>query len=197
MQILSACLKNFLSHSINGAAFLRITAKKIHTVRQPQDPRALRARLAEAEKRISELQNACMVENYAGHDFIESMNEGALTLEANGTILYANPCFAHMVVSPREALIGASFQNFFSKRDKAGLRLLLNQQYEFRWKPGAELQMTLHANDGSCLPTLISFHLLRKKNASSNCGTSPTVWWTCMKPKVSAWPVNCTKISPN
>ena len=38
---------------------------------------------------------------------IESMNEGALTLTADETILYANQCFASMVKSPLEEVTGS------------------------------------------------------------------------------------------
>jgi len=145
---------------------LKIARKQFHPRKQIPETEGLRARLEEAEEKLSALHAGDFNQNHAGHDFIESMNEGALTLEANGTILYANPCFIHMVASTPQAVIGTSFQNFFSKRDKAGLRLLLNRQYEFRWKPGAEIQMTLHASNGFYLPALISIHLLTKKNAA-------------------------------
>src|SRR5438045_935380 len=39
---------------------------------------------------------------------IEAMNEGALTLTADKTILYANQCFARMVKCPLEQVTGSS-----------------------------------------------------------------------------------------
>src|SRR5213593_591792 len=43
---------------------------------------------------------------------IESMNEGALRLTAEGVILYANQCFATMVKRPLEQVLGSSFHRF-------------------------------------------------------------------------------------
>ena len=52
---------------------------------------------------------------------IESMNEGALTLTADKTILYANQCFARMVKCPLEQLMGGSLG--LSLRRRTGARL--------------------------------------------------------------------------
>ncbi|MEX2044092.1 MAG: PAS domain-containing protein, partial [Opitutus sp.] len=48
---------------------------------------------------------------------IESMNEGALTLKADQTILYANECFARMIKCPLEQVTGSSFHRFLSADD--------------------------------------------------------------------------------
>jgi PAS domain-containing protein len=58
---------------------------------------------------------------------IESMNEGALTLTADKTILYANQCFARMVKCPLEQVIGSSFSRFLSPADQATLRPLMSR----------------------------------------------------------------------
>ncbi|MEI2723375.1 MAG: histidine kinase [Verrucomicrobiota bacterium] len=58
---------------------------------------------------------------------IESMNEGALTLTVDKTILYANQCFARMVKCPLEQVIGSSFRRFLSTTDRAALRTLLKR----------------------------------------------------------------------
>ena len=58
---------------------------------------------------------------------IESMNEGALTLTADKTILYANQCFARMVKCPLEQVIGGSFRRFLSAEDRAMLRPLMKR----------------------------------------------------------------------
>lgn len=50
---------------------------------------------------------------------VQSMNEGALTLSHNGTILYCNSCFAEMVHACRQELIGASFRTFLVSGDRA------------------------------------------------------------------------------
>jgi len=50
---------------------------------------------------------------------IESMNEGALMLTADKTILYANQCFARMVKCSLERVMGSSFRRFLSAEDRA------------------------------------------------------------------------------
>src|ERR1035437_4220690 len=91
----------------------------------------LRARLAEAEETLRAIRSgevdAVVVAGKEGpqvftlqgaeHAYrvlIESMNEGALTLTAKGVILYANQCFARMVASPLEQVIGSSVHRFLS-----------------------------------------------------------------------------------
>ena len=87
---------------------------------------------------------------------IESMNEGALTLTADKTILYANACFARMVRSPLERVIGGSFRRFLPPADLVNLRALLRKKA----KTGAKLQVHLTAADGSKMPAQISFRPL-------------------------------------
>jgi two-component system, NarL family, sensor kinase len=97
---------------------------------------------------------------------IESMNEGALTLTADKTILYANQCFARMAKCPLEQVIGSSFRRFLSAEDRATLRLLLKRA----GKSGSKIQVLLKATDGSLLPVHISIRPLAKngsKNASN------------------------------
>ena len=76
---------------------------------------------------------------------IESMNEGALTLTADKTILYANQCFARMVKCPLEQVIGSSFRRFLSAEDRATLRRLMKRADQ----SGAKIQVLLNAGDGS------------------------------------------------
>jgi transcriptional regulator with PAS, ATPase and Fis domain len=45
------------------------------------------------------------------------MNEGAVTLTREGTILYCNPRFANIVQSPYEKVIGSSIKRFFSPNE--------------------------------------------------------------------------------
>jgi PAS domain S-box-containing protein len=89
---------------------------------------------------------------------IESMNEGALTLTVDKTILYANQCFAKMVKCPLEQVTGSSFRRFISAEDRAVLRPLIRQANKF----GSKIQMLLKASDGSQMPVQISIRLLAK-----------------------------------
>jgi two-component system NarL family sensor kinase len=89
---------------------------------------------------------------------IESMNEGALTLTADETILYANQCFARMVKCPLEQVIGSSFRRFLSATDRATLRSLLKRPD----KSGSKIQILLNVDGGSQMPAQISIRPLAR-----------------------------------
>ena len=74
---------------------------------------------------------------------IESMNEGALALTTDQTILYANQCFARMLRRPLEQVIGASFGEFLAVEDGQPMRALLKRAGQ----RGSKGQMMLHAAD--------------------------------------------------
>ncbi len=92
---------------------------------------------------------------------IESMNEGALILTADAAILYANACFAQMVRRPLEQVIGSSFRQFLSARDRTLLRPLLKRS----GNSGSKIQVRLHAGDGLTLPAQISIRPLARTGA--------------------------------
>jgi PAS domain S-box-containing protein len=140
----------------------------------------LRARLADAEETLRAIRSgevdAVVVAGKQGpqvftldgaeHAYrvlIESMNEGALTLTAEGVILYANRCFARMAASPLEQVIGSSVHRFLSKADQAALQPLL----ERAGKSSAKIQALLHASDGSQMPAQISIRPLPKNSSES------------------------------
>ena len=135
----------------------------------------LRARLAEAEETLRAIRkgevDAVVVTGKQGRQvftlegaehayrvLIESMNEGALTLTAQGVILYANQRFARMVKCPLEQVIGSSFRRFLSAEDRARLRPLLKRTD----KSGSKIQAILHAANGSQMPAHISIRRLVK-----------------------------------
>ena len=97
----------------------------------------------------------------AGHAYrllIESMNEGAVMLTADMTILYANQCFAAMVKHPLEQVTGSSLRRFLSDEHRAMLKPLLKQA----GKTGAKIQVMLNASDDSKKPVQISIRSLVK-----------------------------------
>ena len=89
---------------------------------------------------------------------IESMNEGALTLTIDKTILYANRSFARMVKCPLEQVTGSSFRRFLSAEDRAKFRPLMRRA----GKSGSKIQVLLNAGDGSQMPVQISIRPLPK-----------------------------------
>jgi PAS domain S-box-containing protein len=135
----------------------------------------LSARLAEAEETLRAIRSgevdAVMGTGKQGRQvftltgaehayrvLIESMNEGALTLTADEVILYANQCFARMVKSPLEQVIGSSFRRFLSAENWAALRPLTKR----RDKSGSKIQVLLRSGDGSQMPAQISIRSLAK-----------------------------------
>jgi two-component system, NarL family, sensor kinase len=146
--------------------------------RPPREVAALRARLADAEEtlraiRTGEVDTVVVAgkqgpqvftlegADHAYRVLIESMNEGALTLRADKTILYANRCFARMVKCPLEQVIGNSFRRFISAADRATLRSLMKRAR----KSGSKIQIHLHAGDGSQIPVNISLRPLPKNGS--------------------------------
>jgi two-component system NarL family sensor kinase len=83
---------------------------------------------------------------------IESMNEGALTMTADETILYANQCFARMVKCPLEQVTGNSFGRFLSEENGVTFRSLFRRSP----KAGTKLRVMLKASDGSGIPVQLS-----------------------------------------
>src|SRR5512135_2127446 len=67
----------------------------------------------EAGERVFTLQSA----DYSYRVLVESMNEGAVILSANGMILYSNTRFAAMIKSPLQKIIGADFTHFVTWPD--------------------------------------------------------------------------------
>ena len=92
--------------------------------------------------------------NEAYRGLIESMNEGALTvtLTTEKLILYGNQCFARMVNSPLEQVIGSSFLRFLSPEDQKVLRALLKGGDP----SAAKIQVSLMGMGGAQLPVQLS-----------------------------------------
>ncbi len=100
----------------------------------------------------------------AGHAYrllIESMNEGALTVTADKTILFANQCFANLVKCPLEQVTGSSFRRFLSEEDRRLLRPLMKRAA----LTGTKLQVLLKAGDGSLIPVLLSIRELANEGS--------------------------------
>ena len=140
----------------------------------------LRARLADAEQTLRAIRSgevdAIMGAGKQGgqvftlegaeHAYrvlIESMNEGALMLTADKSILYANQCFARMVKCPLEQVTGSSFRRFLSAEDRDTLRPLLKQADP----SGSKIQVLLHAGDGSQMPGHLSIRPLARNGFKS------------------------------
>jgi len=155
---------------------LKATRKPVPARTAPSRELAkLRARLAAADETIRAIRNGEVdtvlgvgkkgpqVFTLAGAEhayrvLIESMNEGALTLTADKTILYANHSFACMVRCPLEQVTGSSFRRFLSFANRASLKSRMKQAAD----TGSKLQVHLIAKDGSRLPVQISIQKMAK-----------------------------------
>lgn len=132
----------------------------------------LRARLAEAEQALRAIRNGevdtVLVKGRqrsqvftlkgAVHTYrllIEAMNEGALTLASDYTILYTNQCFARLVKTPLEQVTGATFRRFLSADDFSALRSLRKR----KGHAGQKIQVELIADEAR-IPAQISMHRL-------------------------------------
>lgn len=80
---------------------------------------------------------------------LESMNEGAVVMTADGMILYANPCFARLVKCPLHEVMMGSVARFLSAADLAVLAPLLKR----RTRSDSKLLVSLQTMDGSHVPT--------------------------------------------
>ena len=150
-------------------------ARKKTAVRavKPRQIATLRARLAIADETLRAIRGGevdtvsvageqgrqVFTLNGAEHAYrvlIESMNEGALTLTADLSILYANESFARLVRYPLEQVIGGSILAFLSAIDRARLRPLMKRS----GRVGAKILVELKSSDGASVPVQISLRPL-------------------------------------
>ena len=95
---------------------------------------------------------------------IETMNEGALTVIADGTILYSNRRFAAMVKTPLQKVIGASVRQFVVPAELPALNALLEQGGQ-----GSQGEVALRAGDGARVPVLVSINTVPMDSAERTC----------------------------
>jgi PAS domain S-box-containing protein len=144
----------------------------------------LKARLAEAEEAINAIRSgevdALVVSGSDGDRIftlegaetpyrilVEEMNQGALMVIPDGTILYANSRFAALSKSPLKQVIGSSWERFFPPDNHPQLDAWLKSTALL---PPHDL--SLHAPDGSSCPVQLS---LRPMSASGVQGFSVIV----------------------
>jgi len=135
---------------------------------------ALKARLEEAEETLRAIYegevDALLVHGPDGEQvytlkgaetpyrlLLERMNEGALTINDDGTVLYCNGRFAEMAKKPMERIVGSTCQAYFSTEDYAAFQKLLKKAR----KDGAKREFIFRAGDGSLVPVEVSARALR------------------------------------
>jgi two-component system, sensor histidine kinase PdtaS len=147
-----------------------------------QEVATLRERLAEAEDLIRALRHgeadALLVHGPAGEQvytlqgaehpyrvLVETMNEGAVTLLDDATILYCNVQFAELVRMPLAQTIGSSFARFVSPSDSDAFAAL----FAVGVVGSSKGALTLVTGDGSPVPVQLSLRALRADAAAKVC----------------------------
>jgi transcriptional regulator with GAF, ATPase, and Fis domain len=87
---------------------------------------------------------------------IETMNEGAVTLADDGTILFCNQHFADIVRGSLEKIMGSSIYSYFSSTDLPLFKGLLEQSSA----GNSKLELALKTGDKTSTPVLLSISTL-------------------------------------
>ena len=88
--------------------------------------------------------------------FIEKMNEGAVTINRAGLILYSNSRFASMVNMPLEKTIGLLFNAFIPEASRDKFDQLIN----LGWENDCKEEIQLTTSDKNLVPCLLSCNTL-------------------------------------
>ncbi len=130
----------------------------------------LRARLAEAEDTLEAIRSgevdALLVSGAQGEQvftlqgaetpyrfLVEAMNEGAMQVIPDGTIVYANARFAGFVGMPLQQVVTSSWRKYFPVSDHPRFEALLAANK----LSGGRGEFNLQAADGVLRPVLLSF----------------------------------------
>ncbi|MBM4137519.1 MAG: PAS domain S-box protein [Nitrospira sp.] len=139
----------------------------------------LRIRLKEAEETLSAVRSggvdAIVVSGLQGEQvftltgaervyrvLIETMNEGAVSLNQEGIIIYCNHRFSEMIKTPLEKIIGASMRQFIRASDLPVFDSLM----EKGTRENCKGEVAFINNDGTVLPVLLSISALQGGNAN-------------------------------
>jgi PAS domain S-box-containing protein len=83
---------------------------------------------------------------------VEQMQEGAITLGADGAVLYCNPRFAKLVLTPATRIIGKDMLPFIASDDHAAFAAFLLESAAGLGR----LELSLQAADGTLVPVYLS-----------------------------------------
>src|SRR5262249_21660017 len=112
---------------------MKATAKTCEELSEENE--RLRTRLEEAEATVEAIRSGAVdavvvygppgerIYTLEGADhpyrlLVEAMQQGVATLNREGTVLYCNPCFADLLQTPQEKVIGAAGQSFLAEADR-------------------------------------------------------------------------------
>jgi two-component system phosphate regulon sensor histidine kinase PhoR len=135
--------------------------------------RELQWQLAEANDAIEAIRSgqvdALIVKNHNGPQlftlksadqsyrmFIEKMNEGAVSLNRDGVILYSNSKFASLVGQPLEKVIGFHFVSFVQDTDKEKFSKIIDSA----WENDCKAELDVISKAGALTPCLLSCNVM-------------------------------------
>jgi PAS domain S-box-containing protein len=96
---------------------------------------------------------------------IEEMNQGAVTLSADGSILYCNRRFANLLKTPPDEIVGTLFVAFVVPAERARFDALLAKS-----RVGASHgEIALRGGDGSAVPLQLAIAPLPAMSAAAIC----------------------------
>ena len=99
---------------------------------------------------------------------VETMNEGAVTLASDGTILFCNQRFAAIVKGSLEEVMGSSIYQYISSTDLQLFEVLLEQGL----KGNSKVELALQTGGGDSAPALLSVSPLQPTDMPLRCA-----WW--------------------
>jgi PAS domain S-box-containing protein len=94
---------------------------------------------------------------------VESMNEGAISLAADGTILYCNSAFAHMINVPLDQTMSRDVSEFVLAGERDSLRRLIKQGSH----EAVRAEMTLLGSLQATVPTQFSLNPVKLEEGLS------------------------------
>jgi PAS domain S-box-containing protein len=97
--------------------------------------------------------------------FVEAMNEGAVTLDPEGTILYCNNHFAEMLEIPADRVIGSSIHQFIPSTDRSGFESAFQEAKQ----QDTTADISLKREDEELIPVHLSFNMLRGQEMPVLC----------------------------
>ena len=89
---------------------------------------------------------------------VETMNEGAITMAADGTILFSNKRFADIVKESLEKVVGSSIYKYFSSTDLQLFKALLKRSL----KKNSKDELALQTGSENSTPVLLSISTLQQ-----------------------------------
>jgi PAS domain S-box-containing protein len=94
---------------------------------------------------------------------VESMNEGAISLSLDGTILYCNGAFARLIESPLDQIMGRDLSEFVPAEEHETLEHLIRRGH----LDAVRAEMTILGASGRGLPTQVSLNPINLEEGPS------------------------------